>query len=139
MVEGPKEVYICKSCVELCHNIIKQEIRKASGSPAMVREIPTPREVHTFLDDYIIGQERAKRTLAVSVHNHYKRLQHIDRRSDDDVEIDKSNVLIVGPTGTGKTLMTYDSPPLQEVLYDRDKLLLVSKTSLRLVAAGCSG
>jgi len=105
MVEGPKEVYICKSCVELCHNIIKQEIRKAATSPAMVRDIPSPREIHAFLNEYIIGQERAKRTLAVSVHNHYKRLQHVDRSSDDDVEIDKSNVLILGPTGSGKTLL----------------------------------
>ncbi|MFQ5591001.1 MAG: ATP-dependent Clp protease ATP-binding subunit ClpX [Phycisphaerae bacterium] len=105
MVEGPKDVYICKSCVELCHNIIKQEMRKASTSPAIVTEVPSPRDIHKFLDQYIIGQERAKRIMAVSVHNHYKRLQHADRHTEDDVEIDKSNVLIVGPTGCGKTLL----------------------------------
>ncbi len=105
MVEGPKEVFICKSCVELCHNIIKQEIRKSSGGPAVLREIPTPREIHEFLNEYVIGQEQAKRTLAVAVHNHYKRLQHVDVSGSDDVEIDKSNMLIVGPTGCGKTLL----------------------------------
>ncbi len=105
MVEGPKEVYICKSCVELCHNIIRQEIRKSSTGRTLLRDIPTPREIHEFLNQYVIGQERAKRTLAVAVHNHYKRLQHVDARESDDVEIDKSNMLIVGPTGCGKTLL----------------------------------
>jgi ATP-dependent Clp protease ATP-binding subunit ClpX len=105
MVEGPKDVYICKSCVELCHNIIKQEMRKASSSRAIVSEIPSPREINDFLGQYVIGQERAKRTLAVAVHNHYKRLQHVDGGGGDDVEIDKSNVLVVGPTGSGKTLL----------------------------------
>ena len=105
MVEGPKEVFICKSCVELCHNIIKQEIRKSSGGPAVLREIPSPRDIHDFLNEYVIGQERSKRTLAVAVHNHYKRLQHVDVSGSDDVEIDKSNMLIVGPTGCGKTLL----------------------------------
>lgn len=105
MVEGPRDVYICKSCVELCHNIIKQEVRKASGSRSVQGKISSPREIHEFLNQYVIGQERAKRTLAVSVHNHYKRLQHIDTGASEDVEIDKSNVLIVGPTGSGKTLL----------------------------------
>ena len=105
MVEGPRDVYICKSCVELCHNIIKQETRKASTGRAVLRSIPAPREIHEFLDQYCIGQERAKRTLAVAVHNHYKRLRHVDAMDADDVEIDKSNVLILGPTGCGKTLL----------------------------------
>ncbi|MCH8242731.1 MAG: ATP-dependent Clp protease ATP-binding subunit ClpX [Planctomycetes bacterium] len=105
MVEGPRDVYICKSCVELCHNIIKQEIKKASGSRVVIEDVPSPRSIHEFLSEYIIGQDRAKRTLAVSVHNHYKRLKHIDRRGEDEVEIDKSNVLVLGPTGCGKTLL----------------------------------
>ncbi len=105
MVEGPKEVYICKSCVELCHNIIKQEIRKTTGTRALTREMSSPREIHEFLNLYVIGQERAKRTLSVAVHNHYKRLQHLDTASEDDVELDKSNVLVIGPTGSGKTLL----------------------------------
>ena len=105
MVEGPKDVFICKSCVELCHNIIRQEMRKVSASRAVLRDIPSPREIHEFLNQYVIGQERAKRTLAVAVHNHYKRLQHVDTGGTDEVELDKSNVLIVGPTGVGKTLL----------------------------------
>jgi ATP-dependent Clp protease ATP-binding subunit ClpX len=105
MVEGPRDVYICKSCVELCHNIIKQETRKSSPGRAVLRDIPSPREIHEFLDQYCIGQERAKRTMSVAVHNHYKRLQHVDVSTAEDVEIDKSNMLILGPTGSGKTLM----------------------------------
>ena len=105
MVEGPKDVYICKSCVELCHNIIKQELKKASTARAVVTEVPAPREIFEFLSQYVVGQDRAKRTLAVAVHNHYKRLAHVDNATEDDVELDKSNVLIVGPTGTGKTLL----------------------------------
>ncbi len=106
MVEGPKDVYICKSCIELCHNIIKHEIKRSSTSPALVEEVPTPRSIHKFLNEYVIGQERAKRTLSVAVHNHYKRLRHLDNsNAADDVELDKSNVLVLGPTGTGKTLL----------------------------------
>jgi ATP-dependent Clp protease ATP-binding subunit ClpX len=105
MVEGPRDVFICKSCIELCHNIIKQEMRKVSASRAVTRQIPAPREIHDFLNQYVIGQEHAKRTMAVAVHNHYKRLQHVDLAGADDVEIDKANVLIVGPTGSGKTLL----------------------------------
>ncbi|UCF34068.1 MAG: ATP-dependent Clp protease ATP-binding subunit ClpX [Phycisphaerales bacterium] len=104
MVEGPKNVYICKSCVELCHNIIKQEVRKASAARAIVEKIPIPREIHEFLNQYIIGQESAKRTLSVAVHNHYKRLLHYDSMASEDVELDKSNILLIGPTGSGKTL-----------------------------------
>ena len=105
MVEGPKEVYICKACVELCHNIIKQEMRKTTTTRAVAEKTPTPREIHEFVNEYVIGQENAKRTLAVAVHNHYKRLQHLDVAGADDVELDKSNVLILGPTGSGKTLL----------------------------------
>ena len=104
MVEGPKSVFICKSCVELCHNIIQQENKKASASRAVMDKIPAPREICEFLAEYIVGQERAKKTLSVAVHNHYKRLQHFDAHAEGDVELDKSNVLLVGPTGSGKTL-----------------------------------
>ncbi len=104
MVEGPKDVYICKSCVELCHNIIRQEMRKTSTARAIVGSTPTPKQIKEFLDEYVIGQTDAKRSLAVAVHNHYKRLAHRDQ-GGDDVELDKSNILMVGPTGTGKTLI----------------------------------
>ena len=105
MVEGPNEVYICAACVELCHNIIKQDRRRAAAPRVSTEPIPTPKELKEFLDQYVIGQERAKRALAVAVYNHYKRLGHVDSGGAEDVEIDKSNVLLVGPTGSGKTLL----------------------------------
>jgi ATP-dependent Clp protease ATP-binding subunit ClpX len=105
MVEGPKDVYICKSCVELCHNIIRQETRKAATARALVGTIPKPRQIKDFLDEYVIGQEATKRGLSVAVHNHYKRLAHADSAGKDDVELDKANVLLIGPTGCGKTLL----------------------------------
>ena len=105
MVEGPKDVYICKSCVDLCHNIIRQETRKASSARALVGTIPKPRQIKDFLDQYVIGQEGSKKTLSVAVHNHYKRIHHADNAGDEDVELDKSNVLLIGPTGCGKTLL----------------------------------
>jgi ATP-dependent Clp protease ATP-binding subunit ClpX len=116
MVEGPSDVYICANCVDLAHNIIRQEKRKLSsaGVPAL-GQIPSPRQIKEFLDQYVIGQEYAKKALSVAVHNHYKRLSTLEQPSDataatttrpqDDVEIDKSNVLLIGPTGSGKTLL----------------------------------
>jgi len=105
MVEGPGDVYICAACVDLCHNIIKQEKRKTGPARHLAGSIPAPRQIKEFLDQYVIGQEHAKRCLSVAVHNHYKRLAHTDTADEDDVEIDKSNVLLVGPTGSGKTLL----------------------------------
>jgi len=105
MVEGPRDVYICKSCVELCHNIIRQEVRKSATTRAMLGTIPKPREIKEFLDEYIIGQTVAKKAIAVAVYNHYRRLAHLDTLVKGDVELDKSNVLLIGPTGSGKTLI----------------------------------
>ena len=105
MVEGPGDVYICAACVDLCHNIIKQEKRKTSPGQHLAGAIAAPREIKEFLDQYVIGQEHAKRALSVAVHNHYKRLAHADMADEDDVELDKSNVLLIGPTGSGKTLL----------------------------------
>jgi ATP-dependent Clp protease ATP-binding subunit ClpX len=104
LIEGPDEVFICPECVELCHNIIKQNRRQPDGRRAGMRETPKPREIKEYLDQYVIGQDRAKRYLSVAVHNHYKRLLHSDF-GDSEVEIDKSNVLLIGPTGSGKTLL----------------------------------
>jgi ATP-dependent Clp protease ATP-binding subunit ClpX len=105
IVEGPEGVYICGGCVELCHNIIRQERRKGSGAEPAFTSIPAPRKIHEELNHYVIGQERAKKVLSVAVHNHYKRLSHADSAQDEDVEIDKSNLLLIGPTGCGKTLL----------------------------------
>jgi len=105
MVEGPEGIYICATCVDLCHSIIKQEKRRAGPARHVTGAIPSPRQIKDYLDQYVIGQERAKRCLAVAVHNHYKRLAHTDMADEDDVEIDKSNVLLIGPTGSGKTLL----------------------------------
>jgi ATP-dependent Clp protease ATP-binding subunit ClpX len=105
MVEGPKDVYICKSCVELCHNIIRQELKKNSTARAVVGEVPTPREITEFLDNYVVGQDLAKRALAVAMHCHYRRLDHFDTAGESEVELEKSNLLILGPTGSGKTLL----------------------------------
>ncbi|UCG32759.1 MAG: ATP-dependent Clp protease ATP-binding subunit ClpX [Phycisphaerales bacterium] len=105
MVEGPGDVHICAACVELCHNIIRQEKRRATTSKTLLGSIPSPKSIKEFLDQYVIGQDNAKKVLAVAVYNHYKRLAHTDSADEDDVEIDKSNVLLIGPTGAGKTLL----------------------------------
>lgn len=105
MVEGPGEVYICSNCVELCQNIFRQERKRVSGVSASLSEIPSPREIVEFMAQYVIGQELAKRSLAVAVHNHYKRLLHSESEAANDIELDKSNILLIGPTGSGKTLL----------------------------------
>ncbi|MFH1717951.1 MAG: ATP-dependent Clp protease ATP-binding subunit ClpX [Planctomycetota bacterium] len=104
LIEGPNKVYICPECVELCHNIIRQDRKRTGKSGIALKEMPRPREIKEYLDQYVIGQEHAKKYLSVAVHNHYKRLVHADSKNSD-VEIDKSNVLLVGPTGSGKTLL----------------------------------
>ena len=107
MVEGPSDVYICANCVDLAHNIIRQEKRKLTNTQPLFSTIPTPRQIKEFLDAYVIGQEYAKRAMSVAVHNHYKRLSVSEKpdQQTSDVEIDKSNVLLIGPTGSGKTLL----------------------------------
>jgi ATP-dependent Clp protease ATP-binding subunit ClpX len=104
LIEGPNNVFICPECVELCHNIIRQNRRQLGKGAVSFEQMPKPREIKEYLDQYVIGQEHAKRYLSVAVHNHYKRLLHSDS-DDSDVEIDKSNVLLIGPTGSGKTLL----------------------------------
>ncbi|MCY2923871.1 MAG: ATP-dependent Clp protease ATP-binding subunit ClpX [Planctomycetota bacterium] len=105
VVEGPDGVYICASCVELCHNIIRQEQRRTTQAQPLFTTIPSPRKIREFLTEYVIGQEHAKKVLSVAVHNHYKRLTHADSVDNDEVEIEKSNVMLIGPTGSGKTLL----------------------------------
>jgi ATP-dependent Clp protease ATP-binding subunit ClpX len=105
MVEGPNEVYICASCVDLCQNIFRQERRRVSSVSAQLQDIPTPREIVEFMGQYVIGQEQAKKSLAVAVRAHYQRLLHAESEDSGTIELDKSNILMVGPTGSGKTLL----------------------------------
>jgi len=104
LIEGPNGVFICPECVELCHNIIRQNRKRIGRVGPGLDEMPRPRVIKEYLDQYVIGQEHAKKYLSVAVHNHYKRLLHSDS-NDSDIEIDKSNVLLIGPTGCGKTLL----------------------------------
>ncbi len=103
LVEGPGDVYICGECIELCQSILDQE-QKRKPQKKLFNEIPSPREIVTHLDEYVIGQTSTKRALAVAVHNHYKRLS-ASWDGSNEVEIEKSNILLVGPTGSGKTLL----------------------------------
>ncbi len=103
LIAGPS-VFICDECIELCNDIIRDEIAGDGGAEADGNSLPTPQEICDILDQYVIGQGQAKRNLAVAVYNHYKRLRHISGR-DDEVELSKSNILLIGPTGSGKTLL----------------------------------
>ncbi|MFD1382532.1 ATP-dependent Clp protease ATP-binding subunit ClpX [Rhodanobacter aciditrophus] len=103
LIAGPS-VYICNECVDLCNNIITQELLQGDGETESSDELPTPAKLATSLDDYVIGQERAKKVLAVAVYNHYKRLRH-QGTANREVELGKSNILLIGPTGSGKTLL----------------------------------
>ena len=107
IVAGPG-VYICDECIELCQNIIDAELydeEKAGYTLNELNNVPSPKEIKKVLDDYVIGQEEAKRTLSVAVYNHYKRIAHEEKEDKDGVEIQKSNILLLGPTGCGKTLL----------------------------------
>ncbi len=104
LIEGPENVFICPECVELCHNIIKQNRRQSGARRTNLKDTAKPREIKEYLDQYVIGQDTAKKYLSVAVHNHYKRLLHSDI-GDSEVVIDKSNVMLIGPTGCGKTLL----------------------------------
>eukprot|EP01137_Pigoraptor_chileana_P029544 Opistho-2@14897 len=104
LVEGPGDVYICGECIELCQSIIDQEKKRRGGPKQAASNTPSPRSIKERLDQYVIGQQRAKKCLSVAVHNHYKRLS-LGETGVRDVEIEKSNILLIGPTGSGKTLL----------------------------------
>jgi len=101
LIAGPS-VFICDECVELCNEIIREEVDDEIGT-GQNRNLPTPHEIKARLDDYVIGQDYAKKVLSVAVYNHYKRMETHGKKGE--VDISKSNVLLIGPTGSGKTLL----------------------------------
>ncbi len=101
LIAGPG-VYICDECIDLCNEIIEEEL--SQSTEVHFDDLPKPREIYEYLNDYIIGQEQAKKILSVAVYNHYKRVQ-VGAYGDPDVELQKSNILLIGPTGCGKTLL----------------------------------
>ena len=103
LIAGPG-VYICDECIELCNDIIAEEREREESTKATLK-VPRPVDIKSHLDDYVIGQDRAKKALAVAVHNHYKRINSIGNTKKDEVELQKSNILLIGPTGSGKTLL----------------------------------
>ncbi|VUZ24766.1 ATP-dependent Clp protease ATP-binding subunit ClpX [uncultured Comamonas sp.] len=105
LVSGPPSIFICDECISLCNEIIHDAAPAVGGRDDPQAGLPTPGQIKDNLDNYVIGQEQAKRTLAVAVYNHYKRLNHKDGAGKDEVELAKSNILLIGPTGSGKTLL----------------------------------
>ena len=104
LIAGPS-VFICDECIDLCNDIIREEVPADAAPGDSKGDLPTPSDIKANLDNYVIGQERAKRTLSVAVYNHYKRLKHKEEATSGDVELAKSNILLIGPTGSGKTLL----------------------------------
>ena len=102
LIAGPS-VYVCDECVELCNDIIREELQESATQSS--DKLPKPKEIKEVLDEYVIGQDKAKRTLSVAVYNHYKRLRVQGGGRKNEVELAKSNILLIGPTGSGKTLM----------------------------------
>ena len=112
LIAGPS-VYICDECVSICNDIIKEDLESKEVENSETKKLPIPEEINSFLNDYVIGQEDAKKTLSVAVYNHYKKLQNMD--VDSEVELGKSNILLLGPTGSGKTLLAQTLARLLDV------------------------
>ncbi|HHG75134.1 MAG TPA: ATP-dependent Clp protease ATP-binding subunit ClpX [Persephonella sp.] len=103
LIAGPDNIFICDDCISQCNILLKEELENTPQEE--VKELPTPSQIKKRLDEYVIGQERAKKILSVAVYNHYKRIFYPHKYTDDDVELEKSNILLIGPTGSGKTLL----------------------------------
>jgi len=103
LIAGPDSTYICDECVHLCNEILAEDVPNSPEEEFFLETIPSPKEIYDRLNEYVVGQDDAKRVLAVAVYNHYKRINA--RVKTDDVELEKSNILLIGPTGCGKTLL----------------------------------
>lgn len=115
LIAGPS-VFICDECIDLCNDIIREEMQGDEATKLVKSNLPVPREICQILDQYVIGQESAKKILSVAVYNHYKRLKNVTKSDDaDDIELSKSNILLVGPTGSGKTLLAQTLARLLDV------------------------
>ncbi|AEJ01725.1 ATP-dependent Clp protease ATP-binding subunit clpX [Nitrosomonas sp. Is79A3] len=115
LIAGPS-VFICDECIDLCNDIIREEMQGDDATKLVKSNLPVPREICQILDQYVIGQESAKKILSVAVYNHYKRLKNVTKSDDtDDIELSKSNILLVGPTGSGKTLLAQTLARLLDV------------------------
>jgi ATP-dependent Clp protease ATP-binding subunit ClpX len=129
LIAGPG-VYICDECIELCNEIIEEELSRTNEDPLRFRNLPKPREIRQILDQYVVGQDRAKKTLAVAVYNHYKRIHSKGTPGGEEIDLQKSNVLLIGPTGCGKTYLAQtlaDATSLTEAGYvgeDVENILL---------------
>ncbi len=133
IIEGPSNIFICNECVELCNDLLSDEFDLESKDIESFDELPKPKELHKFLDEYIIGQDAAKKALSVAIYNHYKRIETAaDNDNTDDVELQKSNILMIGPTGSGKTF-------LAQTMAKRLKVPFVIADATSLTEAGYVG
>lgn len=135
IIEGPSNIFICNECVELCNDLLSDEFDLESKDKDIESfdELPKPKELHKFLDEYIIGQDAAKKALSVAIYNHYKRIETAaDNDNTDDVELQKSNILMIGPTGSGKTF-------LAQTMAKRLKVPFVIADATSLTEAGYVG
>ena len=133
IIEGPSNIFICNECVELCNDLLSDEFDLETKDIESLDELPKPKELHKFLDEYIIGQDAAKKALSVAIYNHYKRIETAaDNDNTDDVELQKSNILMIGPTGSGKTF-------LAQTMAKRLKVPFVIADATSLTEAGYVG
>ena len=106
LIAGPDHVFICDECVDLCQEILEEDNSSADATKFNMNRVPSPKEIYEQLNEWVVGQDQAKKVLSVAVYNHYKRINRKkELRKSEDVELQKSNILIIGPTGCGKTLL----------------------------------